>query len=153
MSAVFMVSLQFRHTPTCMKDYVSRRNPRDAVAIGEPSAISPGSHMTIHTTGKTLSISSECRSLRDIYPLEHAWEITTGEHSCKEGGKPYSTSVQITEEKKVRYSECNYHGKAWYFLSILRDMSILERRSHWMSSVLENLSLRRHHSLQRNLWL
>lgn len=76
-----------------MKDYVSRRNLRDVVVIGEFLVIFLGSYMIIYITGKILLILLECRSFRDIYFLEYVWEIIIGEYSCKEGGKFYSISV------------------------------------------------------------
>lgn len=56
-----------------------------------------------------------------LTPQSTHWEVTAEEHLYKECGKPCSTSVPLTEQKTVRYSECTYSGKRWMLSQFLRD--------------------------------
>lgn len=85
------------------------------------------SHVTVHTKEKTLCIASECKSLQG-HPSLRAPVRNHYRGVFVECGKPFSTSVRVTEQKTRRYSEHNYCGKALNVLSVSKKHEDLSRR-------------------------
>lgn len=83
--------------------------------------------MTVHTKEKTLRVASECKSLQG-HPSLRAPVRNHYRGIFVECGKPFSTSVRVTEQKTRRYSEHNYCGKALNVLSVSKKHEVLSRR-------------------------